>query len=114
MNVPFLTVTKVYYIASCECQQTKYASGTIAMRDGDVVWLGMSEGYASCNRGKAGAHHFKSRREVIDRWLHWDGMPWWSRLKPGSLVIYKVTATKVETHTEEDVTDDKCEFETEQ
>ena len=83
---------KTFYIASAECREVKAFDGKILTQDGTVIWLGMSEGYASCGRGKGSAKRFESPDDIHAK--KWDGMPWWYRLKEGSLKIYKVVETK--------------------
>ncbi len=82
--------TKVYYLASVLCKQTKAYDGTILTHENDKIWLGYSEGYAQCG-SKGSAHKFKTSEEISIRVKHWDGMPWTSRLKEGTLEIIKVT-----------------------
>lgn len=96
---------KTYFIASAKCREVKAFDGSVLTEDDSEVWLGMDEGYAQCFAGKSSAHKFKeppTNKEAAS----WDGMPWYCRLKPGSLRVFKVVDRSVCATTETEVTDD--------
>jgi hypothetical protein len=92
-----------YYIVSAKCREMKYFDGTIATKEDEVVWLGLSDGYPACG-AKGSASRFKSLKDATNlKVANWDGMPWWYRLKPGTLKIYHVSKVVVEDYREEEV-----------
>jgi hypothetical protein len=89
-----------YYVASARCREVKFYNGHIAAHEDEVVWLGISDGYPSCGP-RGSAHHFKDIKDIVAK--NWDGMPWWNRLKPGSLRIYHVYDVVIKEYREEEV-----------
>ena len=81
---------KTYYIASVECYEAKALSGDILTADGKIIWLGMSEGYHQCQINKTSAKHYETPSKAIKDAKHFDGMPWYYRLKQGTVKVYKV------------------------
>lgn len=77
------------YLARVECQQVKYYQGDVAVEDGTVVTLALSDGYPSCSTGKEGTL-FSSAAEARSSAKKWDGMPWMFRFKPGTLRLFEV------------------------
>lgn len=96
-------LSDTYYMASAECYQVKYVTGDIATPDGTRVYLGIDDGYYSCQRSKSGAARFDSPEQIKELWLKWDGMPWMFRLKPDSLKIEKVQITRAFSESVEEV-----------
>lgn len=83
-----------YFIGSVECYQVKYCDGSIATKDGIRVYLALTEdAYYSCSQLKADAIKFKTKEEIIQKWKDWDGMPWWYKFKPDSLIIEEVNSS---------------------
>lgn len=84
------------FIASARCYQVKYANGSVATEENTEVWLGMSrDQYYQCERSLKCAYVFETKEQVLRRWKDWDGMPWYFRLKPDSLTIYRYSLETV-------------------
>jgi hypothetical protein len=90
-----------YYIASVELYEVKAFDGTVLKKDGEIAWLGESNGYAAIG-SKGDAKHFSI---PIDEKIAaaWAGMPWYCQPKPGTLKNFKVTEVKTYSRTEEPV-----------
>jgi hypothetical protein len=80
-----------HYIARARCREVKAFDGTILTHDDKVVTLGTSDGYAQCIDGIKGVYEFASAEEARASAHRWDGMPWYCQLKPGSLMVFRVT-----------------------
>jgi hypothetical protein len=97
---------QTYYIARARCYETKYFDGQIATRDDEEIVLGWSNeggGWPQCTRLTADAYRFKSPEEAEKSAHRWDGMPWYYRLKPGTLRVAKVTEKRSYERSEEPV-----------
>lgn len=95
--------TKSYFIARARCYEVKAADGSVITAEDVEVTLAMDDGYPVCTRGKCGTYGFNTIAEAYEKWTKWDGMPWYFRLKPDSLRVYKVTERKCYERTEEEV-----------
>lgn len=99
------TVT-TYYIASCECYEARTDwDNSVVTEDGKVVWLSYDHmyHYPDCSSKKEDAYKFLSPEEAKRAVKDWSGHPWFYRLKPKTLKIYKVTERKLIEYTEEEV-----------
>jgi len=96
---------KTYYIASAKCYHMVSYTGTVMTEENDEVWLGMDAGYPSCSRNKSDAHKFQSAETVRRDASRWDGSPWYNRLKPGSLRVFRVAEERIVTREEVEVTE---------
>ncbi|HVQ43863.1 MAG TPA: hypothetical protein VMT30_02765 [Candidatus Saccharimonadia bacterium] len=97
---------KEFFIASAHCYQVKNADGSYAKREDDVIWLGESEDYPACWDDKLKAKEWKTIEEIRKVWLRWDGMPWWNRLKPESLQIFRVIEERTYHRKEQEIRTD--------
>ncbi len=91
---------EIYYKASARMQEVKAFNGSILTHDDDVRWLGESDGYPELG---AGFKKFDSPEQIRHDAHRWDGMPWYCRMKPGSLRIVKVTERRHFERIEEEV-----------
>lgn len=94
---------EVYYIACAELYEVKFFDGKVATEDGAIGWLGWSDeggGWPSVVRGKGAAKHF-DEPVTPETAARWDGMPWWFRLKPGTLKNFRVVERWTREHEEE-------------
>jgi hypothetical protein len=92
-----------YYIASALCFQTKAFDGSIMTEENTMVWFCYSEGYQQCTTSKKQAHHFKCIEKIKDKVKTFDGMPWYYRLKPETLRIFKITESITIEYNEEEI-----------
>lgn len=94
---------ETYWIASALCREVKAFDGSVMTPEDKLVWLGWSNeggGWPSVDENKNRAHHFKSAEAARKEAKSWDGMPWWYRLKPGTLKVFKIEEHRVSTRTE--------------
>jgi hypothetical protein len=87
---------KDYYIAYGEAVEIKSFKGTIMAKDGEKLWLAYADGYPALSTSKTSAHNFSTSSEIRAQAHKWDGMPWFHRMKPGSLHIIKIEHRPVE------------------
>lgn len=93
-----------YYIASVRLRKHARAGRTIIEED-TVGWLGMADAggeYPQIYRDAGFAHRFASLDEVPKTPKDWHNMPYGNSIKPGSMVVYKVTEQR--RRTQEEVT----------
>jgi hypothetical protein len=87
---------QTYFIAKATCIEMKAFDGSVITKEGTEVLFGMSEGYPSLSpTHRGGGHRFASPEEARRLASKWDGMPWYYRLKNGSLRVFKVTERTV-------------------
>jgi hypothetical protein len=98
-----LLETTEFFIACARCYELKNADGSLRRHDGDVVWLGESDGYPACWEDKSSAKQWKTIEEIQKSWLRWDGMPWYNRFKPDSLKIIHVTERRTFSREEREI-----------
>lgn len=91
---------KEYYIVSVKLQQVKAFDGHILTNEGDIGWLGKDNGYAQITNTKSHAYKF-DRKPDKPAIAYWDGMPWYKRIIPDSVIIYKVREKFVHAYEEE-------------
>lgn len=98
--------TATYYIVSARCYQVKSVTGSVLTKEDEEVWLGSSDGYPQWCRGKLGADHFSRPNSARAAAIQSDGMPWYCRIKPDSVRVFKADRRTVEeiTETEEGTT----------
>jgi hypothetical protein len=82
---------KKQYIAYAKCYSMKAYDGSMMTKEDTVVYLGESEGYAQLGTGRASAKRFETPQAARDYALQSDGMPWYFRMKPDTLVIEDVS-----------------------
>jgi hypothetical protein len=88
------SVTHAFFTASAETFEVKAFDGSILTTDSTIVWLAEESGYPTCSREPTRAKRFNCSADAIrEQSSKWDGMPWYFRLKPGSLRIYAVAET---------------------
>lgn len=80
--------TKVWYQARVKCYEIKAHTGTILTEENTEKWVGEDDGYAQL--GSSPKHFSIEEIKELDL-KRWDGMPWYCRIKPGTLTIFKVT-----------------------
>lgn len=85
-----------YYIAYASCYEMKSVTGAKFTIEDQIIWLAETDdNHPQCCILKEGAKHFSTIGEIQRYWTDWDGMPWYYRLKPGSLHIIKVEEKKI-------------------
>lgn len=79
-----------WYIASVKCYQVKGVDGKVLTKEDVEVWLSEERDYPTLSTNKQWAHKFKKipNKEILN---HYDGMPWYYRIKPGTIKVIKVT-----------------------
>jgi hypothetical protein len=97
------TVKETYFIASASCYEVKFFDGTIATNENEIMWLAKIGELPTCSPHKNLAYNFSSVDEIKLCAKKWDGMPWYCRLKPDTLRIFKIIKTTIEEYTEEEV-----------
>lgn len=98
------TNTETYYIVSVKLREVKAFNGDIITREGTEGWLGEDSEYPSIYTNKRWAKKFTKplkKSEVAS----YDGMPWFHRIIPGSVIIHEIAVTKVEPIVEEKIID---------
>lgn len=84
-----------YFIASVQCYQVKAFNGNVMIKEDCTAWLSEDRGYPELSSRKRDARHFNEPISEEDL-KKWDGMPWYYRIKPGTLQVFEVYR-KVET-----------------
>ncbi len=92
--------TNTYYIASVLLKEARAFDGTVMTKDNAIGWLGESDDWPQVYDTKSWAKKFQYPDEIIKRYKEWDGMPWFCKMKPDTLKIYKITTTYTETQEE--------------
>jgi len=97
--------TDSYHIASVRCHQMKYGDGSVVIEDDSEVWLSVSGSHPTCHQSKSNARRFRADEVsgIKGRIAQWDGMPWYYRIKPGTLRIFKVTRKETIEETIEEI-----------
>jgi len=103
--------TTVHYIASARCFEAILKPpdivagqrGSVLTQDDTLVWLGEQAGYPESSTQKSWAKKFATEQAARGYFKVVDGKPWFRKLKPGSVKIYKIVHT--EEWTEEEVQD---------
>jgi hypothetical protein len=91
-----MRATEEYYIACVKAAQVKAYNGSILTKEGTTLWLGESDGYPQLSTNKNWATKFKQAPKNIEL-SKYDGMPWYCRIKPDTLKVYKVSKEVVHT-----------------
>jgi len=96
---------KEFYIVRCTLREVKAYDGSILTKQGTPAVLGWTPeggGFPEVHGEHDSAHEFKEppTPETIARW---DGMPWYSRIEPGSARVLKVREVRTYERTEEAV-----------
>lgn len=81
---------ETYFIASVKLYQIKTVTGGILTKDGETGWLGECEWGPQVVSSEESATQFKTK-PTASILGEYDGMPWYCRIKPDSLKVYKVT-----------------------
>lgn len=80
----------VYYIASVKSLQVKSIRGNIITKENETLWLAEGrDGYPSLMTTKSWAKRF-DKPPTASVLSIYDGMPWYHRIKPNTLEVFKV------------------------
>lgn len=84
--------TKITYKITCRLHRIKHFDGALAVEDNTVGYLFLDGGYyqISLYESHMTEHQYKQHK---DQWDKFDGMPWYCRMKEGSIEVHKVTTT---------------------
>lgn len=81
-----------YYIASALTYSRSWSDGTVEIPEDKIVWFGTDDGYFRCRTDKKQAQKYNNldyMKSQTDYWIKDDNKHY--RLKPESLVIYRVS-----------------------
>ena len=81
---------KTLYEVTCRLQEVRYFDGTVATGDDAIGYLHIDDGYSQISLHPAQLTEAEYNRVKGD-WRSWDGMPWYYRMKPDSIVVTKLT-----------------------
>ncbi len=85
------TKTETYYTACVRLERVVGGFGTVLTDDDGIGWLGEDSGY-----NQVYSTPFPWSAKSLSRFLRpqdWDGMPWYCKIKPGTLQVFKHTVT---------------------